>query len=229
MTGRRKVARPRAGSVRRRRGRPARDDALAVDDSACLQVALETFAELGYEGTSVRDIARRVHVSHGLLNARFGSKHALWMAAVDQGMEKLHDYMSRIDDDPRQQDDLVQQMHRTCVNFLLGLAENPAILQLINAEGTRRSERLDHVVDMFFRGRTWRIHTLLKQGQKQGVFRRVHVAVPFTLLAHGAGALLVLTPLVEAVDARLARRAAGRLTRAAAEAADIIVRGLLAA
>lgn len=227
MTARRRSARQPIEPVRRRRGRPALDDALAVDDDECLRVALETFAALGYEGASVRDIARRLHVSHGLLNARFGSKEALWLAAVSHGMEKLHDRMARIDEAGGAQGDVVRQMRCACVNFLLGLAEIPAIIQLMNTEGARRSARLDHIVDTFFRDRPWPIHTLLKQGQKEGVFRRVHTAVPFTLLAHGAGALLVLGPMVEAVDARLGKRSSGQLTRAAEEAADLIVRGLL--
>lgn len=213
--------------LRRRRGRPPQGDALAVDEDRCLQVALEVFAAHGYEGTSVREIARKLGVSHGLLNARFGSKHALWVAAVSFGMDLLHGHMARIEGSPDQQADLVEQMRRACLNFLLGLVEVPAIIQLMNTEGARRSERLEHIVETFFRGRAWRIHTLLKQGQKQGVFRKVHVAVPFTLLAHGAGALVVLRPMVEAVDARLGQPS-GKLARAAEEAVDILVRGLLA-
>ncbi|MCC7258786.1 MAG: helix-turn-helix transcriptional regulator [Gammaproteobacteria bacterium] len=189
-------------------------------------MALEVFAELGYEGTSVREIARKLGVSHGLLNARFGSKHALWMAAVSYGMDHLHSHMARIDGTPDLQADLVEQMRCACRNFLLGLVETPAIIQLMNTEGGRRSERLDHIVGTFFRGRTWRIDTLLKQGQKQGVFRPVHTAVPFTLLAHGAGALVILRPLVEAVDVRLGK-SSGKLMRAAEEAVDVLVRGLL--
>jgi len=212
---------------RRRRGRPPQGGPPVVDEARCLHAALEVFAGLGYEGTSVREIARRMGISHGLLNARFGAKHALWMAAVCHGMDQLHGHMARIEGGPDEQADLVEQMRRACLNFLLGLVEVPAIIQLMNTEGARRSERLDHIVATFFRRRTWRIHTLLKQGQKAGVFRKLHVAVPFTLLAHGAGALVVLRPLAEAVDARLGKPS-GKLMRAAEEAVDLIVRGLLA-
>jgi AcrR family transcriptional regulator len=61
-----------------------------LDDGACLDRALEAFAERGFEGASLREIATACGVSHGLLNARFGSKLGLWTAAVEQGMDRLH-------------------------------------------------------------------------------------------------------------------------------------------
>ena len=60
-----------------------------------------------------------------------------------------------------------------------------------------------------------------------GVFRQMHVSVPFTMLAHGAGALVALRPLVEAVDRRL-RTEPEALSGTIASAADLIVRGLRA-
>ena len=67
----------------------------------------------------------------------------------------------------------------------------------------------------------------LAQGQAAGVFRQMHVSVPFTMLAHGAGALVALRPLVEAVDRRL-RTEPEALSGTIASAADLIVRGLRA-
>ena len=51
--------------------------------------------------------------------------------------------------------------------------------------------------------------------------------VPFTLLAHGAGAMLALRPLIKTVDPRLT--ASDRAVQKSLEdAVDIIVTGLLA-
>jgi AcrR family transcriptional regulator len=54
-----------------------------------LPLALEAFADLGYEGASMRDLCRRLGVSHNLLHQRFGSKDRLWYAAVDHGFKAL--------------------------------------------------------------------------------------------------------------------------------------------
>ena len=47
----------------RRPGRPAQGDAPALSDDACLDVALAAFAERGFEGASIREIARAAGIS----------------------------------------------------------------------------------------------------------------------------------------------------------------------
>lgn len=209
----------------RGRGRPALDGELGVDQEKCLRVALAAFAENGFDGTSIREIARTLGVSHGLLGAKFGSKRGLWEASVSHGMEALHAHMSQLPPAAKS-GDVRARMAIACRNFVIGLAEVPAIIQLMNVEGARRSDRLDHIASSFFRGRVWPIQLLLAEGQAAGVFRPMHPAVPFTLLAHGAGALIALRPLVDATDARV-RGAAADPLEFALEAADLIVRGML--
>lgn len=206
----------------RKRGRPAIGEE-TVDDAACLHAALTAFADKGYDGTSVREVARELGVSHGLLNAKFGSKRALWEAAVGYGMDRLHGHMSTLADAHGDGSDIVGRMRIACRNFVVGLAEVPAIIQLMNVEGAMPGERLAFIAERFFRGRTWPIQSLLQEGQAQGVFRPVAVAVPFTLLAHGAGALIALRPLVEATGGEGAPAPFDH----AMEAAELIVRGLL--
>lgn len=213
-------------ATKRRRGRPSLDDDPGVDESECLAVALEAFAEKGFDGTSVREIARTLNVSHGLLNAKFGSKQGLWQAAVSHGMDTLHAHMSRLPVPDSGDCTIVEQLRLACRNFILGLAQVPAIIRLMNAEGSVAGDRLDHIVDTFFRHRIWPLQTLLRDGQRAGLFVDVHAAVPFTLLAHGAGALIALRPLVDAADPLVNDGPDGPV-HAATQAADIIVRGLL--
>lgn len=209
-------------TAKRRRGRPPLDDQNGVDELECLRVALEAFAQHGFDGTSVREVARTLNISHSLLNAKFGSKRALWDAAVDHGMETLHEHMSRLPDEGGNAGDIVGRMRIACRNFVVGLAEMPAIVRLMNVEGASASDRLDHVATKFFRRRTWPLQSLLKEGQQAGIFRDVHPAVPFTLLAHGAGALVALRPLLDAAHA-----SQNDPVKDACQAADIIVQGLL--
>lgn len=48
-----------------------------------LEAAAETFSSSGYNGTSLRAIARRARVSFQLIQHHFGSKSDLWLAVVD--------------------------------------------------------------------------------------------------------------------------------------------------
>ncbi|MEL6686179.1 MAG: TetR/AcrR family transcriptional regulator [Pseudomonadota bacterium] len=55
----------------------------AATRARILQCALDAFAEKGFDGTSVRDIAAAAGVNHGLIRHHFIDKDNLWKAAVD--------------------------------------------------------------------------------------------------------------------------------------------------
>jgi AcrR family transcriptional regulator len=69
-----------ATSSGRRRGRPPKAGA-ADTKELLLQAALALFAANGFEGTSVRDVARSVGLSESVLYAHFASKRDLFDAA----------------------------------------------------------------------------------------------------------------------------------------------------
>jgi AcrR family transcriptional regulator len=78
--GKREEAGPMTATrARRRRGRPPKADA-GDTKGALLRAALELFAAKGFEGTSVREIARAVGLSESVLYAHFDSKQAIFDA-----------------------------------------------------------------------------------------------------------------------------------------------------
>jgi TetR/AcrR family transcriptional regulator len=76
---------PADNHAARRVGRPAHPTDVPAD-SEILAGGLAAFAELGYEGASVRELARRLGVSHNFINDRYGSKAAFWRAAIDHSL-----------------------------------------------------------------------------------------------------------------------------------------------
>ena len=54
-----------------------------------LQMAMRHFAENGYEGARMEDLAERVGISKALIFQHFGSKHALFMEAYKQAVSSL--------------------------------------------------------------------------------------------------------------------------------------------
>ena len=88
----------------RRRGRPPKSDASDTKE-LLLQAALALFAEKGFEGTSVRDIARSVGLSESVLYAHFDSKRAIFEAVFARlgplsATNALLDLMADADADP---------------------------------------------------------------------------------------------------------------------------------
>jgi AcrR family transcriptional regulator len=63
-----------------REGRRRRD--AEASRAAILVAAREVFAERGYAGATIREIARRAEVTHGLVMRHFGSKEQLLVAAL---------------------------------------------------------------------------------------------------------------------------------------------------
>ncbi|MCF7549325.1 TetR family transcriptional regulator [Pseudonocardia sp. WMMC193] len=63
-------------------GPPRRVRDPAARRAAILAAAASVFAERGYPGTTMREVARRAGVTHGLITLHFGSKEKLFLAAV---------------------------------------------------------------------------------------------------------------------------------------------------
>jgi AcrR family transcriptional regulator len=74
-----------------REGRRRRDP--EASRAAILVAAREVFAERGYAGATIREIARRAGVTHGLVMRHFGSKEQLLVAALP-GTRHIPDIIS---------------------------------------------------------------------------------------------------------------------------------------
>ena len=82
------------GKARQERSRQSR--------SRILDVAITIFAQRGYSGASTREIADAAEVNQGLVTYYFGSKQALWRAAIDHALAEYRntfaDRMAELED-----------------------------------------------------------------------------------------------------------------------------------
>lgn len=72
-----------------RTGRPVREPGELPTKERILDAAIELFADKGYAGTSVRDIARMVGLSEGALYKHYQGKEAILDAILDLFDEKI--------------------------------------------------------------------------------------------------------------------------------------------
>ena len=205
----------------RRRGRPSRGST-AVDEPSVLEAALELFAEQGYDGASVRELCRRLGVSHNLLHQRYGSKERLWFAAVDHGFhglaEEFIDAALGIDDD-------LVALRRVMVRFLDVAAREPALLQIINQEATRAGPRLDHIVDAYLGPAVVMMEEICARLVAGGVFRPLPVPAIYVLVTHGAGGVVSLGPLADRLGLAPLRRDPESVHEFAETIVDVVIAG----
>ncbi|WP_156367219.1 TetR/AcrR family transcriptional regulator, partial [Novosphingobium sp. KN65.2] len=210
----------------RRRGRPAADSEPIAAREVFLDAALEAFADLGYHGASIRELTRRLDVSHGLIHAKFGSKLDFWKASVDHGMQRLVQQIEKAAFTGNPDATPEQRLKDVFVSLLMVLDQAPAILRMMNHEGIQESERLDYIIKRYMLIGTFPGDIIIEEGVKAGLFRNVSKPVIFFLIAHGGGSIFSLRALASNLGIPPLKTKKARQLQAE-EIADTLIRGLL--
>jgi AcrR family transcriptional regulator len=168
----------------RRRGRPRREDSPATSE-AILAAALHAFAVHGYDGVSLRTLNSELGVSHNLLYQRFGSKAAIWRAAVDHAFGTLATELKASVDSTIT--DPLLQFRATIRQFLVFSAAHPDVSRLMSTEGNQDTERLTYLFDTYIGPATAplgrALDTLIAEGRVRPIALR---ALHFLITAGGA-------------------------------------------
>ena len=137
-----------------------------------LQAALDLFAEKGFEGASVRDIAARAGVIHGLIKYHFESKDQLWKAAVDYLFERQAEEMRA----PPGYEDLSPsaQARDWIRRYVHYCARHPEHARIMVQESIRDSERLRWAVDKHISP----VHAIARELGRQRVASGVYPDIP---------------------------------------------------
>ncbi|MFE1849471.1 TetR/AcrR family transcriptional regulator [Streptomyces sp. NPDC059489] len=136
---------PREAPEVRARGKYA---PVRLPESEILRRGLDTFAELGYAATTMRELARRLGVSHNFIHERYGSKDDFWRAVVDFG---LHDGQPALDRLLTDCHDAEERLRAVIVHLYRLAANDSAMNRLLTDESTRDSSRLDYLHQQFIK------------------------------------------------------------------------------
>jgi len=211
------------GAGRRARGRPSRADGPVAPNDDLLPLALDVFADMGYEGASMRDLCRRLGVSHNLLHQRFGSKDGLWYAAVDHGFEALASGLV-VESLADQFDDDLDRLRFLMVRWLELTAASPALVKIINQEATTGGPRLDYMFDRYIWPVTKTVSRFLRKLEGQGRVRHLDAGTWHFLMVHGAGGPLSLRALAKRFGGAPVTEEDVRVY--AAEVVDVLLSGI---
>ncbi len=185
---------PATARILRPRGRPSNDAAGVVREDTVLDRAFYTFAQRGYEGTTLRELAKELGVSHNLINVRFGSKADLWRRAVDAHIARVAPPVMAAFDEPGMDDKtrLAELIRRLC----RWTAENPDFVGLMHTEGRRATWRLDYLANAYAMPFKEKLSALLASIASQRPVRDISASALMAVLVEGVGFYFASGPLL---------------------------------
>ncbi len=124
--------------TRRRRGRPKDEGLTARRREEIIAAAVKVFAERGYPGTDLQEVADAIEVGKGTIYRYFPSKRALFLAAVDQGMVALRDHVVATAAEAQDPLDILARSARGYLEFF---DRNPQLIELFVQERAEFRDR----------------------------------------------------------------------------------------
>lgn len=157
----------------RRRGRPSRDD-VAMPREEILLRAFAAFARDGYDGVSLRSLARECGISDSLISHHFGSKPALWEEAADSVFQPIYArLLALIDSLAAAGNDPITVLRTNLPQALKLLAAEPVLVQFMFREGEGDDVRGEYLREKYLRPYLARVDALFAQAQTLGNYRPV--------------------------------------------------------
>lgn len=205
----------------RRRGRPTKADAPAPENDV-LESALRAFATYGYAGVSLRTLNRELGVSHNLLHQRFGSKRAVWRAAIDWGFGGLVCELEAAD---QEHADPLDRLSSFISTFVKVSARRPELLRIVHAESTQRSDRLEYLCDTYILPMAAHFRPLYEQLLAAGRIRPIPLETIYYMITSGGAALYANDAMTSQLFGQVPRTESD-IERHADVAADLLVGGL---
>ena len=143
---------------------------LARTRSEILAAALTVFAEKGFAGARVDEIAALTHTTKPTIYYHFGSKEALYAAVLEEAFGGIRDMERALELDPA---DPVGAMRRLVEATFDYHAANPAWVRLVSNENIHHARHIAGNPAFMQRNAPVlaTLGTLLEAGQQAGVFR----------------------------------------------------------
>jgi len=141
-----------------------------------LRAALKAFADDGFEGARVDEIAEIAGVNKAMLYYYFGGKEALYEAVLMENLERLSEALERASKSGKGPEDRMQKVLDALIDTLKEIPEHPRIMARELSAGAAHLSRkaVEQMARVF-----GVVRGILEEGKQSGVFRDVN-----PMLAH---------------------------------------------
>jgi len=138
--------------------------------------AVELFAEKGFEGTSIRDLAARAEVNVAMVNYYFGSKEKLFEAMVQHKAAYLKGIIEELSKDNSITE--IEKLDRIVESYVNKMFSNRLFHRVIHQElMLHQRESLQDSIINIVSPNAVAIKSIIEAGIKKGTFRKVDASL----------------------------------------------------
>ena len=143
--------------------------------------AIELFAERGFEGTSIRDLAAKADVNIAMVNYYFGSKDKLFEAMVVQKASYMREKLEEIANDKSKSE--IEKMDTVIEAYVNRILSQHQYHRIIHQElMLKQREEVHNSIISIFSKNTLIIKSIIEQGIKKKVFKKVDPELTFATI-----------------------------------------------
>ncbi len=135
-----------------------------------LEVAETLFAEKGFDGTSIRNIAKEAKINIAMVSYYFGSKERLLESLI---VYRTSDLKKQLDNLLLEDIEPIDKINKLIELYINRINTNRGIYRIIHFEFTsKKREQNLHAFSELKKGNLKSLEAIIEEGQKKGVFRK---------------------------------------------------------
>lgn len=189
------ATRTKPDNTERKRGRPRGVDGPDLKQ-ALLRAAIDQFSERGFDGVSLSQIASRIDADVGLTRYYFGSKAALWTAAMGHLSECFVDDLTAAN--AFTEGSKTEALKSLIRAFIIASAKWPQVSRIIVFDGDKSDERGAFITNQLV-APFYQLLTEFVEGAKaEGTVPNVSTRTIFFMITHGGSFPMALPALTNA-------------------------------
>jgi AcrR family transcriptional regulator len=137
-----------------------------------MEVAVTLFAEKGYEGTSIRDLAHAADVNIAMINYYFGSKEKLFVALLETKARFMREKIDSVQNDLSLSE--IDKIHQIIDGYVNRFLSQPAFHRVLQQELLVTNRELLHqnVIELFTKN-TQDVVSIIEKGIRKKIFKKV--------------------------------------------------------
>lgn len=148
------------------------DQVMSDKKQHIINAAVELFAEKGFEGSSIRDLAAKANVNVAMVNYYFGSKDKLFETIVEYRASFMRGKLDEIEADKTMTE--IEKIDAIIENYVEKILSQPYFHRVLYQELLKadREEMQKNIISIFFRN-TQTLRKIIEQGIRKKVFKKV--------------------------------------------------------